>query len=140
MKGLLDILDEYFIGSVNAETEAEKYNAAYGLMVNCLYDIENIFDTTDFDIDDLDNLFEESMMEEFGYKYVVEKTEGANYFCRTLFTAEEAAAAVIAMSNVHLRWNETLYEYDDTLREIEFLGCDDIAYFNNITVKTIRNW
>jgi hypothetical protein len=133
MKGLLDILDEYFIGSVNGETEAEKYNTAYGLMVDCLYDIENIFDTTDFDIDDLDNLFEESMMEKFGYKYVVEKTEGANYFCRTLFTAEDAAAAVIEMSSTHLN-------YDDILEKIEFLGCNDISCFNGITVKTIKNW
>lgn len=137
MKGLLDILDEYFIGSVNGETEAEKYNAAYGLMVSCLYDIENIFDTifdtTSFDIEALDNLFEESMMEKFGYKYVVEKFEEEYYFCKTFLNAEEAAAAVIEMSNTHL-------DYDEIICKIEFLGCDDIAYFNNITVKTIRNW
>ncbi len=44
-KGLLSILDEYFVPTVNGETEQKKYHTAYGLMISFLYDMQEVTDT-----------------------------------------------------------------------------------------------
>ena len=65
-KGMLDILDEYFVPMVKDDTRYERYQAAYGLMIDFLYDMQKVTDTEGFDLDDLDSLFDEGMIKEFG--------------------------------------------------------------------------
>lgn len=126
MKDILDILDEYFVNSVNGETEAENYNLAYGLMTNFLYDMQEVTETDGFDIDDLNNVFNEAMMEKFGYKYIVGDNEEYEH-------ADEAAEAVIQNSGKSLN-------YYDVLCSVEDLGCGDTTYIEGIPVTTLRNW
>ncbi len=124
MKGLLDILDEYFVPIVKGETTAEKYNNAYSEMISCLEDIQNLTDQNDFDIDDLDSLFEEAMMEGFGYKYTVNDTEYED--------AIDAAKAVVRLCNK--------LSLDEVVARIEDLGCDDCVYIDDICISTKRGW
>ncbi len=125
-KGMLDILDEYFVPMVKDDTRQERFQAAYGLMIDFLYDIQGVTDTEGFDVDDLDSLFDECMMEEFGYNYIV----GDDYVCSN---AEDAAEKVISLCRNKL-------SFDDVLERIEGLGCDDCTYINDICVSTQRNW
>lgn len=108
------------------KTEAENYNLAYGRMTDFLYDIQEVTETDGFDIDDIDNIFNEAMMEKFGYKYVVgDNTEYDR--------AEDAAEAVIKNSEKSLN-------YDDVICRIEELGCGDTTYIEGVLVTTLRNW
>ena len=129
-KGLLDILDEYFVSSTNGETEQEKHSTAYGLLVNLIEDLYDLSGAaSDIDIDDLDNLFEEAMMEQYGYKYIVEPPIGES---RTFNTAEEAAEFI--------KSNQNTAHYEDILYDMEELGCDDTMLICGHFVTTVRNW
>lgn len=125
-KGILDILNEYFVPTVNGKTEQEKYHTAYGQMINFLYDMQEVTDTDGFDVDDLDSLFDEGMMEEYGYNYIVDDS----YIYDNV---DEAAEKVIELCGNEL-------SLDDVLERIEDLGCDDNAFINGICVSTQRNW
>ncbi len=125
-KGLLGILDEYFVPMVNDETGQEKYHTAYEIMLNFLNEMQDITDAEGFDGNDLDSLFEEGMMKEFGYNYIV----GNNY---VYSNADDAAEKVISLCGNKL-------SFDDVLERIEDLGYDDCTYINGICVSTQRNW
>lgn len=129
-KGLLDILDEYFVSSTNGETEQEKHSTAYGLLVNLIEDLYDLNGTaSDIDIDELDNLFEEAMMEQYGYRYIVEPPSGES---RTFNTAEEAAEFIES--------NQTAANHEEILGLVEELGCDDTMLICGHFVTTVRNW
>ncbi len=124
MKGLLDVLDEYFVPTVKGETAAKKYSAAYSRMIDCIYDIQTVVDSDEINVDDLDSLFEEAMMERFGYKYVVNDTE-YEY-------ATDAAEAVVGLCNK--------LSLDEVVARIEDLGCEDSLYIGDICISTKRGW
>lgn len=129
-KGLLDILDEYFVSSTNGETEQEKHSTAYRLLVSLVEDLYDLNGTaSDIDIDELDNLFEEAMMEQYGYRYIVEPPSGES---RTFNTAEEAAEFIES--------NQSTAIHEDILYDMEELGCDDTMLICGHFVTTARNW
>lgn len=129
-KGLLDIIDEYFIPMVNGETEQEKHITAYRLMVNFVEDLYDLSGAaSDIDIDELDNLFEEAMMEQYGYKYIVEPPSGES---RTFDTAKEAAEFIES--------NQTDANHEEVMYDMEQLGCDDTMLILGHYITTVRNW
>lgn len=129
-KGLLDILDEYLVPMTHGETEQEGFIIAYRLLTDLIEDLYDFIGVpSDIDIDELDNLFEESMMEQYGYKYIVEPPSGES---RTFNTAEEAAEFI--------KSNQNTAHYEDILYDMEELGCDDTMLICGHFVTTVRNW
>lgn len=129
MMGLLDIIDEYFADKASGETEQERYWHGYGRMTNCLDRLCECTTISGYDIDSLDSLFDEAMMEEYGYIYKVQLTNGDEVECHNVYDV----ADIVSGTDDH-------YSYDDLIYDLESLGCDDCIYLNGCFIMTVRNW